>query len=367
MFVYKTDSDADTFYKVYRRHRKDNPNAKFLIHFRISTHGTITEDNLHPFIINDNVALIHNGTVDLADHKYGDQRSDTRFLCEEFLAKLPEGWHLSEGVHSFIKEVSGWSKFIVLDLDNNHAIINGSAGHWDDKENWFSNSSYKQVSQYIDYGGKQVKRTTSTPSTKTSSTSTSTPSKTNNKSYKDWEDYLLDDTYDKADLYNPFGSDNRVLETGGTGLVRYKMSSVLDIENYLHKNKLTTPPKGQSKRYGVGLDTDSYVRESIWQTDVPATSICDYDTWYYLNGKSHPNEYGCLVVNGATVFALGGSSGSKAVLIYPCEIVDLYLVGAIVKTLNTLAAGSAIQDMKTFSQAIDDAIVMYFDDAFATA
>lgn len=153
--VVKEDKDKDKFYKAYAKHRKKNVDAKFLIHFRISTHGTITKDNLHPFVINNDVALIHNGMVDFFDHKASDKRSDTRYLCEEFLAKMPKGWHLSEGVHKFISEVGGYSKFVLLDIDNNHAIINEGSGHWFE-HNWYSNNSYKTVNNYIDYGGKQV-------------------------------------------------------------------------------------------------------------------------------------------------------------------------------------------------------------------
>lgn len=159
--IVKEDKDADVFYKLYAKHRKMYPKAKFLIHFRISTHGTISKDNLHPFLINDDVALIHNGMVDFFDHKASDTRSDTRFLCEEFLAKMPKGWHLSEGVHKFISEVGGYSKFVMLDIDNNHAIINESAGHWD-KNNWYSNTSYKAVNSYLDYGGKKVAKGSTT-------------------------------------------------------------------------------------------------------------------------------------------------------------------------------------------------------------
>jgi glutamine amidotransferase len=161
--IHKEDKDKDAFYKAYAKHRKKNVDAKFLIHFRISTHGTITKDNLHPFLINKDVALIHNGMVDFFDHKASDKRSDTRYLCEEFLAKMPKGWHLSEGVHKFISEVGGYSKFVLLDIDNNHAIINEQSGHWFE-DNWYSNNSYKTVSNYIDYGGKQVSKGSGTAS-----------------------------------------------------------------------------------------------------------------------------------------------------------------------------------------------------------
>lgn len=153
--TYKTDTNADNFYKKYKKYRKQYPDVPFLLHFRISTHGTISVDNLHPFVINDNVALIHNGMVDLTDHSKTDHRSDTRYLCEEILANMPDGWHRSSGVHKLIGEVGGWSKFVLLDIDHNYSIIGEDAGHWAD-DNWYSNNSYKQVNRYVDYGGKKV-------------------------------------------------------------------------------------------------------------------------------------------------------------------------------------------------------------------
>lgn len=157
MVVYKTDKGASAFYKAYKAARKKNPDIPFLLHFRISTHGTISHDNLHPFVINDKVAFIHNGMVDLTGHSSYDKRSDTRYLCEEILAKLPDGWQHSAGVHSLLSEIGGWSKFVTLDLEHKWSIINEDQGHWHE-ENWYSNNSYKSYSTKVNYGGKWVDR-----------------------------------------------------------------------------------------------------------------------------------------------------------------------------------------------------------------
>lgn len=161
IIVYKTDTNADVFYKKYKKARKSHPDVPFLLHFRISTHGTITTDNLHPFLIGDNVALIHNGMIDLDGHSKNDNRSDTRFFCEEILAKLPYGWQHSVGIHTMIEQLGGWSKFVLLDVDHNSYIIGEDAGHWYDG-NWYSNNSYKQVNKYVDFGGKKVEKGGST-------------------------------------------------------------------------------------------------------------------------------------------------------------------------------------------------------------
>jgi len=176
IFIYKNDKSVSKFIKTYKQHRKSNPNAIFLIHFRISTHGSIDKTNLHPFVINDTIALIHNGMIDLDGHCRTDKRSDTRFLCEEILSHLPDGWHLSKGVHTMLEQLGGWSKFAMIDINNQYAIVNEKEGHWDESgDNWYSNTSYESYSDYLNYGGKMVKRDrfSSTSSSFTTSTSSS--------------------------------------------------------------------------------------------------------------------------------------------------------------------------------------------------
>jgi predicted glutamine amidotransferase len=355
MFVYKTDSDANTFYKVYKRHRKENPDAKFLIHFRISTHGTITEDNLHPFIINDKVALIHNGTVDLSNHKCGDHRSDTRFLCEEILSHLPDGWHLSSGVHSFIKEIGGWSKFVLLDLENNHAIIKESEGHWDKLGNWFSNSSYKQVNQYIDYGGKKVKRgSTSYANGKSSSYF--------NNSWSA-EDSTIDDNGSiscpspivKGMLTDPL-MDLKYSTQTEFGYVAFDLHSTFRIETFLHTKGLTvSPSKHQIKRYATGLTVNEYAVEV---TD-NFVGTADLNSWYYVGGKSSKEEYGAVVLSNATVFGLGGQHGDKMMYIYPGNISDLYLIGKILRDLNAAVLRDDFLTSKLVTSLIEESIYEY--------
>jgi hypothetical protein len=358
MFVYKTDANADTFYKVYKAHRKQNPDAKFLLHFRISTHGTITEDNLHPFIINDKVALIHNGTVDLKDHLYADKRSDTRFLCEEILAKLPDGWHLSEGVHSFIKEIGGWSKFVLLDLDNNHAIIKESEGHWDDKGNWFSNSSYKQVSQYIDYGGTKVKRGT------TGSSKTVTGFGKYSTSSWDDEEYGLGTTYNKT----TDGNSSKVVTSVVDGKVNLSLHDTFNVENFLHSKNLTAAPisghKSQTKRYCVGLSAnieavDYLDHLNYFNSGLNDTNTAELNSWYFAGGKMNPDEYGVVVLENSTVFGLGGRSGDKTCAIYPSRIDDLFLIGQILRMLNhSVKQSMAAKGEAWYQSSIDLALVI---------
>jgi glutamine amidotransferase len=255
--VHKQDKDVDSFYKKYAKARKKFPNASFLIHFRISTHGTISLDNLHPFVVGD-VAVIHNGMVDLEGHSTTDKRSDTRYLCEEILANLPYGWQHSTGVHRFMENIAGWSKFVFLDVDNNDYIINEDEGHWFEG-NWYSNNSYKQVNRYVDYGGKKVERTSMGYNSYGSSADA------------DWDDY---NSYNKS--YSSTKPTTTTPKTSST--VSVPVTTIKLIEDYIQKNKIVDRFNSCFSAY---VDKDLSDQAAVideWFYD----GIMELNTWYHL-------------------------------------------------------------------------------------
>lgn len=245
--VYKTDSNADTFYKKYKKYRKAHPNVPFLLHFRISTHGTITTDNLHPFIINDNVALIHNGMIDLDGHAKTDHRSDTRFFCEDILATLPYGWQHSAGIHAMIEQIGGWSKFVLLDTDQNHYIIGEDAGHWYEG-NWYSNNSYKQVNKYVDFGGKKVAKGGSS-----------------NVGFS----YGWDDDYDAPTTSRSYSSNT----------VSVPIAQVAKIEGWLRASEAIS---SKSALYSTYIDQEAADNAVLIDDYYGKESDMKLDTWYHM-------------------------------------------------------------------------------------
>lgn len=290
--VYKTDKGAQAFYKAYKKHRNANPNVPFLLHFRISTHGTITTDNLHPFVVGD-VAMIHNGMVDIKGHSRSDKRSDTRFLCEEILAHLPSGWHMSKGFQAMLDEMGGWSKFVFLGLDNSYSIVGESAGHWADG-NWYSNTSYKQVNSYVDYGGKQISKSPSV-------------GYSYGKSYDAWDDIY--DSYPSTTKPKPIHNSVTVpiplqeltlveSKLRSAGLIHpshicYNASLDKDIvEDYKLLDSYVEATYDKKAVYNNGIE-DTYVEPMTWYSieDKPAKAL-----WLELNGKEytvvyHGNQY----------------------------------------------------------------------------
>lgn len=120
--------------------------SPFLVHFRIATHGSVDLSNCHPFKVNDNQVLIHNGMIPVLYDK-GERRSDTRIFAEDYMRKMPDGWLDDPFMVDMVEDfITTGSKVAFLSTNTEHAgyILNQKLGHWTDGNGiWWSNSSYK--------------------------------------------------------------------------------------------------------------------------------------------------------------------------------------------------------------------------------
>lgn len=129
-----------SFLEAYEPHKSKGG----VLHFRIKTHGALNEINTHPFIVDDNLAFVHNGVI-----------SD--FGCKDF----SDTWHFNENVIKLIREQFsnflsvkpikeligkriGWSKLAFLDNLGNTTIINEDKGEMSSDGVWFSNNSWNR-------------------------------------------------------------------------------------------------------------------------------------------------------------------------------------------------------------------------------
>ena len=123
---------------------------EFAVHFRFTTHGGTNLYNCHPFIVNNDLCLMHNGIMNDFGH-IDESKSDTRAFTEYFLRPYIE----QEGIgvikdKQFIEDVGkvvgSYNKILLIDKDFNYSIINESSGIW--KEGcWLSNAHSTESSR----------------------------------------------------------------------------------------------------------------------------------------------------------------------------------------------------------------------------
>ena len=122
-------------------------------HFRIATHGSVAEKNTHPFKINDNLAMMHNGVISSVDRYIGkdDDVSDSEMFAKRFIQDafsdipifaLEEGQPINELIAKYI----GTSKLFFMNNSGDIAIVNEKLGTWKSFGEgigmWFSNTHW---------------------------------------------------------------------------------------------------------------------------------------------------------------------------------------------------------------------------------
>lgn len=125
---------------------KKHESKEVVIHCRIKTHGEINLENTHPFVVNDDMWLFHNGrllesTVPIRDKAM----SDTWHYAEKLRATLETSPLLGEFpqfklIDSIEKDVGYSNKIVLVSRKLGVLIANRKAG--EEKEGvWFSNTS----------------------------------------------------------------------------------------------------------------------------------------------------------------------------------------------------------------------------------
>jgi glutamine amidotransferase len=133
--------------KQFLEVRKEFPNSYAMFHARYATHGVKNEDNCHPFKVDDNTYLAHNGILDVDIHA-SDKRSDTRVFAEDTLPAMGGVSALDDdNVWKILSKWATGSKIAIFTIDPkasaNCYIINETSGHWDNEGMWWSNTTYK--------------------------------------------------------------------------------------------------------------------------------------------------------------------------------------------------------------------------------
>jgi predicted glutamine amidotransferase len=140
----------DEFWEAFQPYA----DADALIHFRYATHGKRDADNCHPFLVADNLAMIHNGILPICT-KDNEDKSDTWHFVEKVLKPLyglDTEFYRHDAISYLGSLAIDGSKFAFLRSDGDFAIWNDNAGVWEDDGHWYSNSAYKtKVIRYSGY------------------------------------------------------------------------------------------------------------------------------------------------------------------------------------------------------------------------
>lgn len=178
IYTYRS-MDAEETIKSYFEVRDEFPNSNSIFHLRITTHGATNIENCHPFRVNDDVVMGHNGMLPIKEDK---GRSDTRIFAEDWLPEFDLGDLLdTQDGMAELENFAGASKLAFLNtsslLRKSLYIVNEELGHWDNGV-WYSNNSYKKSYGCYTIGkssGWYPSYTTKSPSYKVTDKRASTP------------------------------------------------------------------------------------------------------------------------------------------------------------------------------------------------
>lgn len=113
-----------------------------LMHFRIATSGYVDTINCHPFIINENLAFMHNGHITKSYDAKSDF-SDTLLFCKEILRGMSKHFYKNPAELYLIEKYIGTSKLAFMTNRGRVTIVNRDAGE-SEGGIWYSNEYYKE-------------------------------------------------------------------------------------------------------------------------------------------------------------------------------------------------------------------------------
>lgn len=145
LHMVKDKTHFDDFYDIWKDVPRD---AERAIHFRIRTAGEINKANCHPFAINENIAMMHNGMIDAV--MLNDKMSDTYNFVENELKPIVSKWPDFMKAQAFSKlmgDVTGHSK--LLFMNNKGDVLKIRENVWVERNGiYFSNSNSFRTYNY---------------------------------------------------------------------------------------------------------------------------------------------------------------------------------------------------------------------------
>ena len=143
------DMKRESFIDTVLETQKKYGNRDILVHMRIATHGAVCIDNTHPFEVNKNTVMAHNGILPEAFIPPAkSELSDTRFFIDYFMKYIPvqklDDPYFQDMVDEMVNQGYGNKLVFLTSAKTKYDtyIIGEKLGVWDGGV-WFSNSSYE--------------------------------------------------------------------------------------------------------------------------------------------------------------------------------------------------------------------------------
>lgn len=141
IFIEKGFFTFDSFIKAFG---KINGKYPALIHFRWATSGGTNTENCHPWEIDENHAMAHNGILWEFD-KLNPQKSDTGnfvdFVFKPMFAANPTQYKENFVKYLISESIGKGNKIAILSSAGEVTIYNEESGNWSGG-NWYSNYDY---------------------------------------------------------------------------------------------------------------------------------------------------------------------------------------------------------------------------------
>ena len=133
------------FWHSFREYQKRG--EAMLIHFRVATSGKIDGENCHPWRVDKDHALIHNGNLESKLELKHEHVSDTGLFVEcilqPILVQSPDMWQDSAFKWMLEESMGTNNKVVIINSQGEYFIFNEKQGDWEDGC-WFSNKTFKE-------------------------------------------------------------------------------------------------------------------------------------------------------------------------------------------------------------------------------
>lgn len=108
-----------------------------IAHTRWATHGGVTEENAHPHLSTDRIAVVHNGIIENYEHLRDNLKeqgytftsdTDTESIAHTVHEKIKQGASLLSAVQQAVKTFHGAYGTVVMDTQNPHKMVVARSG-----------------------------------------------------------------------------------------------------------------------------------------------------------------------------------------------------------------------------------------------